>query len=898
MTKRIIVAILIFALVFSITGFSSENTEKIQSLLEGKSLLFAKAVGLIDNDVLGVQGFSRAELAKLVTRILVSQTGTLDVQYENIFSDVKSSDVPYVMAATDLGILNGVGGGLFAPDENVTYIQFLKAMVVLLGRESEATVNGGYPLGYYFTANKLGLTKNAPPDINYELTYDGVANILKLMQNTNLIVFENDGKPVYLNESYLEYYMGIDFVSGIISSIDGVSMSEQEGATGIVRIGNDIHPLKSDLKDMGYLLGYRVDAYFKTRGTDANEVFFIDDYDNTVVTIDAEEISGVEADKICYIKNNKEIKLNFNSSTTRLIYNNKYEPTYSIGNINPFSSQRMDGNIILIDNNGDKVYDIVRVKAYKTYVVDKVVNDIVYNRYNKTEYVDLSQLEKNAVVNVIMQQISPDLIESGDLISVMKDVNGDIQTVIVTIDTYEGVIQEIENENGRISGMKIDSLSFNVAYSFENSPNSDKVKPGQRVRVYLNPEGRISDINTEDYESYRIGYFIDAKIESGMDKSCKALILTASGDVNSYLLKEKIKTHSSYGSEQSVKSEDFLNDMIGFSDGRYVRQPIMYKLTPLNEISYIRQWHGTDTTQDGFYQYPDFDGVGDNINSENYYWRGGTNSFGTRLLVSGTTIMFSVPREEDRDKYDFYMVTSPSHFIYNGIQRESVEAYGTKKYNPVAEIMIVYNNATFDNTSTVNDAIVVSNVSTISENGEEFIKIEGFSKGTEVVFKAEPSAATCIIPGDIVKVYTSSESIVRKTEKIFSYSDKIIMPYDSPESESVTYFHPGGNIPTIRPMANNRYIYSKVFWNDDYAITLKLDDTYNLDGNDATDFVYENYPITKSGIIIIDTKGRELTIKKGSVEDILSTINNSSENASNIFIHTKYGACQSMVIYN
>jgi len=89
---------------------------------------------------------TRAEIAAVTLRAMgISEQDASS----NIYTDVSGHwGERYVMKATDLGILNGVGDNRFAPDDNITYFQLIKILVCATGRKQSAEEQGGWPYGY------------------------------------------------------------------------------------------------------------------------------------------------------------------------------------------------------------------------------------------------------------------------------------------------------------------------------------------------------------------------------------------------------------------------------------------------------------------------------------------------------------------------------------------------------------------------------------------------------------------------------------------------------------------------------------------------------------------------------------------------------------------------------
>ena len=66
-----------------------------------------------------------------------------------------------VMAATEAGIISGMGNGKFEPEGNVTYEQILKMLVCTVGFEQLAEEKGGWPRGYIEAAYQNGIIDSA-----------------------------------------------------------------------------------------------------------------------------------------------------------------------------------------------------------------------------------------------------------------------------------------------------------------------------------------------------------------------------------------------------------------------------------------------------------------------------------------------------------------------------------------------------------------------------------------------------------------------------------------------------------------------------------------------------------------------------------------------------------------
>ena len=104
---------------------------------------------------------TRAEMAKLiVTALGVADYATAT---KSSYSDMANAQwaIPVVEYATNLGIIEGVGGGRFSPGNPVTYEQAVTMIVRALGYTTDCNeMNGTWPAVYVQKATALGIFKN------------------------------------------------------------------------------------------------------------------------------------------------------------------------------------------------------------------------------------------------------------------------------------------------------------------------------------------------------------------------------------------------------------------------------------------------------------------------------------------------------------------------------------------------------------------------------------------------------------------------------------------------------------------------------------------------------------------------------------------------------------------
>lgn len=111
---------------------------------------------------------SRADMCVLIKDLLPREKEGVQtfsaVQYP--FTDIPT-EAPYKAAVdwlTELKVINGVGGGKFMPQGQITNAQAVKMLVCALGYGAYAESLGGWPEGYLTCGRELGLYGGDAPD--------------------------------------------------------------------------------------------------------------------------------------------------------------------------------------------------------------------------------------------------------------------------------------------------------------------------------------------------------------------------------------------------------------------------------------------------------------------------------------------------------------------------------------------------------------------------------------------------------------------------------------------------------------------------------------------------------------------------------------------------------------
>ena len=191
--KKIIGILLSAVLILSMSASVFAESEKETAAQE------LEKYGIVKRNHLGaltVEGpVTRAEMAKM----LVLMLGLTPDSKAHEFTDVPADHWAnvYIGRAVAFGIVNGMGDGTFAPDEQVTYQQAVKMVVCALGYGVDAERRGGYPHGYVMTAMDLGLAPS--PAVMTENADRGQVMIMlaKALDIPIMVAQEDEHKTIY-----------------------------------------------------------------------------------------------------------------------------------------------------------------------------------------------------------------------------------------------------------------------------------------------------------------------------------------------------------------------------------------------------------------------------------------------------------------------------------------------------------------------------------------------------------------------------------------------------------------------------------------------------------------------------------------------------------------------------
>jgi len=869
--KKILAIILSFVIVMSFGTAYAE--EQIEVLPNSPDMVFATSLGILDEYLEQTSPLTRIELASVFYNIMMSNSEP-EMNNSKFFSDVGLENAAYADFVYQCSIMTGAGDGKFEPDSQVTYAQAIKTVVAFLGYSEHANAQGGYPYGYLTVAQRLGLIDTMPPSIDSVITVNKLSSILRLATNVPLmqrVTFGSDDIKFEVDKGsdYLSTYMDITRIRGRVTAN---YLADLEGSDtlsyGQVKIEDTLFNITDASNDIVSCLGYETDIYVKgyKEIKTPSIIYYELTNTNNIVVIDGEDVKGISSGRIEYSADEKD-KYAKIANNTKVIYNGSLALSYDNSIINAFENSSLEGEVRLIDNDGNSIYDVVIVDAYSSYIVKNIVDNMIFNEFVPSEVVDLGKDFEDGdieITNVLGQPIKLSEIEAGDVINVSRDANGKVKRIVVTIDTYTGTLNGINASDNIID---VGGYEFKVS---KNLVSDQSLKLGSKVTLYFNKSGKVCDIRT-GAEKYYIGYLADRTKTQGLDSEYMFRIFTSGGVFEDLALAKKVKLSDS---NKSVSALDAYNALPTDANGS-VRQPVLYTVNDEGAINWIDWSKGTEP-RDGLYMIDGFDG-----RTHSLYYKSAQYNFESKLLLSASTVIFNVPKDNNANDYDNYYIETTNYYGGDGKKNIDFAAYSMNKDgSPCASVIVDKDGVKTAVPSSAN-LFVVDSISTVfdPELGECY-KINGwdYSSGIKsmIVEKEVVDAVyTDALPirGDIMQT-RSVGGAVTVVKKIFNFDDK--------------QFETGNNPSTTTFEADLRCVYGEVTYNDGSFIKLQVENSTEVLA----------FPISSAKFVEVDlSAGRDGTVSAAKVDKLYDTVAYPTY-PSKVVVRTNKGSVRTVVIYN
>ena len=539
---------------------SAAQADAAYSDTEGKACEGAvnvlSALGVVDGFTDGTykpeQTVTRAQMAKLIVAALgVSEYATAK---NSSYTDMGSAQwaIPVVEYATNLGIINGVGNGKFAPNKTVTYEQVATMICRALGYTTASKeMNGTYPAVFVQKARALGILEN--------------------VQGYALGTGANRGDCAIMLYNALDLAQVYADADGVTRTKAGSDAGEYNGTNGtgyvtmmgtLNKSGNTSYGVltDTDADKAVFNVNSYVGAAAKIVKNKNNEVIALGDIKTTFLTGDFDK------DDQTFTVGDTEYKLNPSNIYTKFRNSSNYAADATVSS--------SDSSDIKYFYNGE-----VTTKASEQYPLSKDQKNItlacvvdgktitavysiakwdnaIYKMATSSDKTTISKnqklygyefdTDKNGDIDAssyILEGVeSLDKIAEDNVLEIYVGKDNKINKLCVGTKTVEGTLSKVINvSNDDKSKLTIEGTTYKC-YKPGNgvtvSHDSDSVAVGDKVKAYLTSGNQVYKIE-QNASASNYGVIIDLGESEGSyanDVTFELKMITADGSKKAYVI--------------------------------------------------------------------------------------------------------------------------------------------------------------------------------------------------------------------------------------------------------------------------------------------------------------------------------------------------------------------------
>ena len=484
------------------------------------------ALGVVDGYEDGTyrpdQTVTRAEMAKLI----ITALGVADYASatNSSYSDMALAQwaIPYVEYATNLNIVEGVGGGRFSPGNPVTYEQAATMIVRALGFTDECNeMNGTWPAIYVQKATALGLFNNVSNGGSTGANRGDIAVMLYNALTVPEVYADNDGQT---NKK-----VGSD--GGDVTMMDTLNVNGSSEYKIVTNADAD-----TAVNSIAGYVGAAAEVIYNQDG----DVLALSDIKTTFLTGKYKSNGKFEAD------NGTTYSI---ASDAYKVFSDKDKDKGTVTSapedgvvtvVNNISSNALKK---FVDDDADNTFTVAATVSGKTITGIYSIGSWTVSAHDKVDSSDISQIERNQKLlskkfplnddqeidtgAFILNGVdSLDKIEADNVVYVYEG-DGEITRIDVGTETVTGTISKKS-----ATKVTIDGTSYELADKTE--ANNNDLAAGNEVTLYLDYAGDIYDAELVDGTSGNFAVVVaksdDKPSSSAISGTAKVELLTADGD--------------------------------------------------------------------------------------------------------------------------------------------------------------------------------------------------------------------------------------------------------------------------------------------------------------------------------------------------------------------------------
>lgn len=678
----------------------------------------------------------------------------------SVYNDVSDSQyIGEINAAQSFGWISE--SEVFNPKNEITGQEAAAIIDRALMYGNLADKLGGYPNGYVYIANDLGLFQNTAV---YESTSKiSVADACIIFKNIMFapvydITYKN-GNPSYkkAETTYIEEKYDIYKFEGQVTAVGNRSLIMNSAYTGVENYfeidGKSYTAYTNDTE----MLGKKVYAY-AIKGEDT--IVWLDEQSSETVTLEKGVDVELDGLKLKYTANKRKTTLKLDD-TYKVVYNGRRAEKlldYMIDDSNVA--------IRLLDSDADGKYDVIFIDKY------------VYGYVTGIDWV-------NKKIGIKIPGEKLDLGDDNDIEYTVRDAEGnelelfelETQTVVAVMASEDKVLCDIQICSGSVSGtvqsintsdrkIVIDGTEYKVTQAFvDDFIKTNTVSTGKKVTLSLGLDGQVVYMSALTASS-QYGYFRRAfKSDDGTDK-VGAKIFTSSGKTESLEFADKVNN----GTKKLSNNDELYAWLQSMGENKLVKFTLNEE-KKIKNIFFVTDAVGVMKTEtelsEGFYKFYDSSAGG-------IVYRSSSKLFNSVAYIGAATVIVLPTSAEDIA--DDFKITYGSTDSLISSYRYTVDIYDVDNMGSAG---LVVAHETFNSPDRIKSAssYIVSRIVDAynTAEGEPMKLIECYVDGKftevyvpyDVVINKTSGSGLCV--GDIIRMRIV-DGIARTIYVDFDYS--------------------------------------------------------------------------------------------------------------------------------
>ncbi len=622
------------------------------------------------------------------------------------FKDINEGHPLYneIYTAYKMGYVMGDGNGNINPDEYISGDEAATMLIRALGYGPRLAVEASPTAVSNRIARKLDILYDTSSDEFNALKRGEFAEVLynallAPMYNIESIDGEDitfvDGDNILKEKYGLTLYQDVVFENRITTLLNG-----SKNADNIAYVGKNSYSDPNGSLDT--LIGRNV--VIGVYDNAPNDIAFAWPSDENVeVTIKASDLNTTPAEiqsgKItAYDANDKDETYNL-SGNVSYVYNDIAYPDAKAEDI-----IIDNGNLVLIDNNDDDVYEVVCINSYVMYKVDGYSagdNDVHLTGIRDVEVTDASgattikkiteshimATDDLIVYNASGVKKAPNIVKRGNVIALYASPYGNRYIIRVFAKSKTGAVDQIDEDF-----IYVDNEAIRIAAGFTVPAN---VSLGDEVEVYTNTDGEVVYIDKADASSsnvWTVGFCANWTNGGGLAEDLKFKVFTEEGK---FVFIQPAERLTLDGTRINIDDLNKYMEKATYIDpvsgANYIDQNFWrYKVNADGKITYIdtARYDDVNESDDSFNK-------GGTIGIDNRYTSAGSAFYYRQKFITlarNDSVSFTIPTVNDAytrsDEYDQYynvgkltsIVSDKASAMTEEIDYYMVDEYGFPQY--------------------------------------------------------------------------------------------------------------------------------------------------------------------------------------------------------------------------